>query len=480
MGQNTITEKIMRKLWIMVVVVLAGCSSCDDETSEGSNNTSNNSTTGSNNAQDSGNTTGTVDAGTVGDTGLDPDADTRANYCQGDGPPVLNPGTAQELCTGEIAAVNFRFALCSCEGLVTAGTLTTSSIDSNGGTSGQSASVGTNGKFDAAAPVDIGGSLWASGDGGMTTGNTVNVTGDLRSGGSVSSGALSVGRDLDLEGNLVVPGDVTVGNELHQPAAGTQTVVGTLSATQVRGPIDIPEPCDCSPELILPIGEIVTSMATANDNAETGFDSEALRNITSPVTLDVPCGRLYLSGIDGANEVTLNINGRVALFVGGDLSISGKLTINVPAGSQLDLFVAGNFTAASDVVIGDPDRPAATRIYIGGTGTVAISSSVDLNANLYAPQAELVLAAATVIRGAVFARRIAVAGDLGIVYDEAILDAGEDCEVPGVPGDPKVCDSCRDCANQACTDGTCADSCTSNDQCCTGLICRQGECTVIL
>ncbi|MEZ4459073.1 MAG: hypothetical protein R3E66_04970 [bacterium] len=473
----------MRRFWIAVVLVLAGCGSCDDEAgSDAANNASNNGTTGSNNsnnAPNNGADTGAdgMDAGQDADA-ADPDADSRQDYCLGDGPPILNPGTPDELCTGDVAAVSFRFAMCSCEGFVTSGTLTTSSINSTGGTSGQSASVGTNGKFDSTGVVDIGGSLWASGDGGVTMSNAVTVSGDLRSGGGVASGQLDVGRNLDLEGNLVVQGDATVGSELRQPTAAMQTVSGTLTATQVRGPVDIAQACDCSTEQLLPIRQIVTSVASANDNAEVGFDSEALRNLSAPVTLDVPCGRLYLSGIDGGGDVTLNVNGRVALFVGGDVSVSGQLTIHVPAGSQLDLFLGGNFNAANDVVIGDPDRPAATRIYVGGTGTVAISANVSLNANLYAPEAELVLAASTVIRGSVFARRIATSGDLGIVYDEAILEAGEDCETPG--GGPKTCDSCRDCANQACSGGTCSDTCTSSDQCCSGLICMQGRCGVIL
>lgn len=483
-------ERMMGKFWVVAVLVLTSCGSCDDDTgSEGSNNPtnsgtvgSNNFTAGSNNGADAGNTTGTgggEDAGTDVGRDVGGDADTRDHYCQGDGPPVLNPGTTDELCTGEIAAVNFRFAMCSCEGFVTSGALTTSSIHSSGGTSGQSASVATNGKFDSTGAVNIGGSLWASGDGGLTMSNTVSVSGDLRSGGNLASGQLVVGRNLDLEGNLVVQGDVTVGNELHQPPAGTQTVSGALTAMEVRGPVDIPQACDCSPEQFLPINDIVASMAAMNDNVEVGFDSESLRNVTTPVELDVPCGRLYLSGVDGSGDVTMNINGRVALFIGGDVSVNGEFTINVPLGSQLDLFIGGNFNAANNVVIGDPARPAATRLYVGGAGTVAISANVSLNANLYAPKAELVLAASTVIRGSVFARRIATSGDLGVVYDEAVLNAGDDCEPP-TGGGPKTCDSCRDCANQACSGGTCSDSCTSSDQCCSGLICRQGRCGVIL
>ena len=64
--------------------------------------------------------------------------------------------------------------------------------------------------------------------------------------------------------------------------------------------------------------------------------------------------------------------------------------IDVPTGSELDLFVGGNVTVRGTFPVGDPSNPARARTYVGGS-TVNLQGAAELAGNLYAPAATLML-----------------------------------------------------------------------------------------
>ena len=320
------------------------------------------------------------------------------------------------------------------------------------------------------ASFEVGGSLWVSSGQFLLSASSFaladvhsNVKGTTNT--FVVDGNTRAADGWQNNGSLTITGTLTMPEGKDIAGPGTATI-----ASRATAPVTVPPPCDCSPEQRLDVQAIVESFRTRNDNEAMGIAADALVNLTQETTLDVPCGRLYLSAVTPNAKVTLKLAGRTAIFVGGHFSVESDFAIEAPPGSEVDLFVAGNVNAAGAFSIGSTTNPASARVYIGG-GNVNLTQPNLFAGNLYAPQAELVLAQDTTIYGSVFAKRVAAQGALSIHFDESILTRPDTCE-----GTPEAgCGSCRDCGNQACIDGECS-ACTDSSQCCSPLVCRSGKC----
>jgi hypothetical protein len=232
--------------------------------------------------------------------------------------------------------------------------------------------------------------------------------------------------------------------------------------------VSVAPPCDCSAPV--DVGSIVKAFATTNDDAANHVGRTVLDQPTGPV--DLPCGRYYVDGIHGGS-VTIEVHGRVALFVDGDLAVDQALVVRLDAGAELDLFVAGNVALMGTVTVGDTSAPAHVRIYVGAGLTVS-ANNTSLSANVYAPNATVALATNFTMRGAIFAKALQFSGTFDIEYDTAVL------QVPGNSGcQPSGggCTSCNDCsgATPACIGGTCR-ACVIDADCCAPLRCTAGRC----
>lgn len=403
-------------------------------------------------------------------------------YCLGEGPPILvgdgitvgeGDGTGDDVCSGTVAVRTFRFALCTCEGYDTSTTLATDSFDSTAGPyapGGTRGSVGVNGRLATNAPATIGGSLWL-GPGGAGLGGDLTLAGDLRDGGELGLDVgVAVGRDAHVSGAIDLAA-LTVAGTLTVPEGQPITVdappdVGAL----VRAPVAVPLPCACAPDDLVDIAGFALAHRDANDNALIGLDPATLVGMTGDRTLELPCGRFFLDGVSGGGALTLRATGRTALFVGGDVAPGASLLVELAAGAELDLFIAGTLTAAGEIRFGDPARPARTRLYVGGGGAIALSGAALFAGNLYAPLAELQASAGATLFGSLFVRHLVTAAPLTIHYDTAVLDADQGCPVGAA-----TCESCLDCGNQACAGGTCG-ACTDSSECCAPLVCAGGVC----
>ena len=69
-----------------------------------------------------------------------------------------------------------------------------------------------------------------------------------------------------------------------------------------------------------------------------------LANYSGDQSLTFNCGRFYLDRVGGNGKLTFQINGRTALFVGGDVNLGSGLTINLGPSGELDLFIKGGLT----------------------------------------------------------------------------------------------------------------------------------------
>jgi hypothetical protein len=420
---------------------------------------------------------GPADGGSVEAAGADATGDSPvapegspgadASFCTGSGPIPI--GTDQ--CTGDVARL-FRFAACACNSLAVSGDLSTrSSLD---GGSGSAASIAANGQVATNAQATVQGSVWAGGQ-ALTAGTpavqlsaptttTSTVALDVQSGGDVhTSGTVLVGRNLYADGNVVVQsGSLSVVGAVHVPSGDTTTGV-TSGGGVVNGAVQIAAPCDCSKPL--DVAAIVAAHQSSNDDADGGITATSLDDPASAVTLG--CGLFYVDGVHGSSAITIDVTGRAALFVGGDLDAEGGLTVTV-SGGELDLFVAGNVTLKGTTSIGDPAAPSKTRIYMGGS-TLTLTATATLGANVYAPQADVQLASDFTMSGAFFAQSLQFSGFFHIFYDGDIL------QTPGCTPPGTGCTTCNDCpsATPACKAGTCT-ACQTDSDCCAPLQCDPG------
>jgi hypothetical protein len=397
-------------------------------------------------------------------------------FCEGHGPVPL-PG--QTACLGDLAAV-FRFAACACQSFDVSGTFSTDSFDSTSDAgpaiTADLASIGSNGPITTNSQASIGGSLW-SGGAGDDGGASVTLNGGRMAGGSIASD-VHCAADMEVRGKYLVLGNLMANGNVTVDPGGVLAVLGTVTVpsgdtasnvqgTVVNGPVAVVPPCSCSNPI--DVGAIVTVFANANEDSAVGLSPEA------PLsgTVSLPCGLYYATGIAG-DTVDLRINGRVALFLNGDVSVTHDLRIELADDAELDMFVSRSVSIMGTFEIGDPNRPAQTRLYIGGPTLGLAGNASPLGANIYAPNAVLEISSNFEMWGSILAGRMQFSGDFQIHYDTSVLQvaAATGCEPSG-----GSCHSCSDCPSTApaCKAGTCA-ACTSNADCCAPLTCFGGSC----
>jgi hypothetical protein len=414
---------------------------------------------------------------------------TQQQYCNGTGPPVLvetaTDGTSIRMCPDQLAQRAFRYALCACGDYVSSQALVTDAFDGSQGAYGPlnmtaGGSVGVN-KDLHPGPMTIGGSLWASSTtGDITTTSSMVVAGDLHAQIELRPASLVVQGDAWLASGLQASGDVTVKGTVHVPAMKPTDVAGTLTYGAMDGKSYPYAPaCDCSH--LVDIASVVRTYEAQNDDDALHIDSRMLENVqpdggAPPPPISLPCGRIFLTRIGGNAPIHLIAQGRVAIFVQGDLSIS-DFQIDVPTGTELDLFVGGSINVRGAFLVGDPSNPARARTYVGGS-SVNLQSQATLAGNLYAPAATITLGgnAPTTLFGSIFAATVSSGSDLTIHFDKAILAPSS---TPAC-ATPPTCSTCNDCNGQACNSlsQTCV-PCADSTQCCAPLVCNaQGACVV--
>lgn len=421
-------------------------------------------------------------AGTTTTTGTTTDASTTGmsttggttgavDFCLGEGG-ILLPGD-EMTCTGDLGKKTFLFAICSCSGVTANNTLTTDSFDSempdlppmDGG------SVGVNGPYTASSSVDIGGSLWV--DGKIQTFNKHEVAQVLQCGDDVTASSAShVAADMFLEGNINAQNKtLTIDGDLHIQAGKLNNGAVVLGQT-VKGPVTVETPCDCADPI--DVAAIVQGYQQSNDNDALPIAPDALVGLPEPKQIELPCGRYFLDAIDSNSSLEITLTGRTVIAIAGDVKNAGAFTLALGPDAELDLFIAGNADFNNIAAIGDPKRPAATRIYVGGAFKFA--SNFTLGANLYQPNATFTANNMSEIWGSLFVGGLELASPLVVHYDQAILEL-EGCDDPN-----KSCGDCHDCANPtpACTDqGTCG-PCVVDTDCCPPLACDGGICKAII
>ncbi len=431
----------------------------------------------------------------------------QARACEGGGPPVqFDWDGEQDRCSGNVAEAAFRWAMCGCSDTSLTGGLKTDAFDSTLGPYVPGilgGGVGINGTLKSTQNMDIGGSLWV----GDTSTGALNAQGivhiDLRVGGRASiTGGLQVSGDAAVGSYNAGGSTFAVGRTLTVPAGATMGGIATYQDLQ-RAPVNVPMPCACDAEQIIPIAAMVEGARTKNDNALIDLDANALSAVNAPRRLDLPCGNYFLNGINVGADITIMAHGRTALYIKGSVT-SQHLTIKAMPGAEIDVFIDGEVHTGG-LVFGSQHFPAATRLYLGGAEGLKVTKDVNIGGFVYAYPGVMHITQDVDVYGGIFANELIVNAPLAIHYDRQIQRVGDSC--PGTNPDPDP-DPNPDAdagttpdagpGSDASTPGSDASTpgdtgttpdpgnqcvrfegaCGSSSDCCAPLLCDQGTCGV--
>jgi len=407
-------------------------------------------------------------------------------FCSGSGPIVVvgdsEGGTTTSQCTGQIAEEIFKSALCTCQDVNLQGYLRTRGFSSasgavDAGTNG--APVGINGNYVIPALAvnagftDVGGSFAVAGADSLAFAGDFTVNGDFHAASSLTlAGYTPIAGSAWIGGNVTNAGYATVGGDLH--ITGNDVLPLVVSGTRTQQAVTIAPPCDCS--ALLDVGALVDAAQVTNDNASIGLSPDALHDVIGVADVTLPCGEYFLNDISGIGQIVIRVGGRVALFIEGSITAAADLEVELSPSAEIDVFIKGTLVLAGKGSFGSTSRPAATRIYVGGSDDVVLVGASGFVGNLYAPHARVTSVGYAKVWGSIFANDFQVPGYADFSYDRAITQAGQGCSAPP----PTSCSQCGSCTGGlACVGGACG-ACTTDGDCCGQDVCQNGVCQGLL
>jgi hypothetical protein len=380
--------------------------------------------------------------------------------------------------------------------------------------------VGTDGTITDTANENVGGDLWVAASGGIASKGDVNVLRRFYDNGSFASNkTTTVYGDSHVHGTFGNGADGRFG--VTNPTGGyvggdtgtlyeQTTACGSLpSSIQMFGSphclqqtVTFAQPCDCAGADLVPVKSIVHffSDPANNDDAAIGVSPALFDNASGTIRLDLACGAYYFHELDASGAtITIYVHGHVGLFISGVIRVSQTLILDLDPNATLDIFVGNAMNVSNSTFLGSPAYPRFTRMYFGGTGcqmgtcttnedccsgqcsggnctggggnlgqAISLSNGGSYNGLLWAGYGTFTHQNPLEMYGAIFTNHFDASGETTIHYDNGIVSAPNECPPPPPGGS---CDSCKDCANQPCVNGTCQTNCTADFQCCPPLHC---------
>ncbi|HEX4458632.1 MAG TPA: hypothetical protein VIA18_11720 [Polyangia bacterium] len=366
--------------------------------------------------------------------------------CSGLGTPI-RIGGSDGPCAGALAASTVNRALCSCDSIDLAGGLFTQATSGSapgqmgGGGSGggdlgiggggggvpppgyPTASVASDGDIDLVGSSEVGGDISAGGTFGISFSHSTQILGDLRSAANFTASQIgTVTGDAyvaaDVAGRVVVLGTLYVSPD---STVSQQVVTGDFAVQ----PIDIAPPCNCTAGPVVDVAAVVDATAAQNDNAAAGLDATALATAHGPTAFTLPCGSYYLPSLTSDDTLEVHVQGRSALYIGGDVSLADGLRVTLDdTAAELDLFVGGNVSVETGMV--GATSAAAVRLWLASS-SVQLGTLATLSAIVYAPDATFLANDGLNATGALFVGGLAVGGDVSVRFDPGVFADGEAC-----------------------------------------------------
>lgn len=372
--------------------------------------------------------------------------------------------TGEYICAGSLAERLFRFALCTCNDVNIIGDFRTNSFDSSNYPSLKygdfGGAVGINGKASFSSnKVTIGGTAIFAGDDGVSFTRETTIYGDLKVAGDLDFLRSSVVyRDAQIGGKLYVNNFFSLNIERDIYIAGSIQNSDSLSigGELIEGSVSVDPPCPCSPSKILDIESIVEASVIDNNNEAAGIDPDHLANVSGTVSLNLECGRYYLSRIKVTGKVTITVNGPTALFIGTDFEVLGDMNLEMKEDAEIDIFVVGNLSLVDLPSLWDITKPSDVRLYVEGESDIILNDANRFN--LYAPNASVKLTGDE-FYGSIVARDFTSTYDIEIHADQDTVKAGRNCA------------GNNNTAEEECL--VYGEPCEIDDECCIPLVCSQ-------
>jgi hypothetical protein len=132
----------------------------------------------------------------------------------------------------------------------------------------------------------------------------------------------------------------------------------------------------------------------------------------------------HLSSLSVSGKKSVTIKGDVTLIVDGDVSVSGKASIDLAPGATLKLYVDGSMQISGNG-LANSGPPKNVIIFSTGNGDVSLGGNAKLSAAVYAPNSFVHLGGggnSGAMYGAVVGKDVKLNGHYPFHYDEALKD----------------------------------------------------------
>jgi hypothetical protein len=381
--------------------------------------------------------------------------------CANGGPPItVDPGNGMQTCTGTIVSTTFTYGLCTCTNVGNPVIDSAFSIDAYDSTKGPyvpgglGGSCGANGSIQMSATFDVTGDIRTSGAGGLSIGGQTTAKQSLHVAHRLDVlDVLTVGLDA-IAASVAGDAPGTITGNLTTTDCGSVPQNVTVGGACTSATVQVPDPCDCAANDLLPVDAIVTffSDPAHNDNALINLDPTVYASPAAAARLELPCGYYFLTAINGASERVIGVHGRTAIFVGASISASAPITFTLTPGSTLDVFVKGGLSTSDALNSGTPAYPSHSRFWL--SGNVSTAAVGNLNGLFYNPKGTFTATDALTMYGSIFTNTYDGQSSTNIHFDQAAASAGEEC-----PG------------GTATTCKTSGQTCTMDSDCCQPLYC---------
>jgi hypothetical protein len=263
------------------------------------------------------------------------------DFCASSQPPSAVLGDSCDA----MGFTHFKFAVCTCTGLVTNAGFQVDSLD-------------------PAAPA-----------GGASI---------------ASNGSVQLGLDTTVDGAIYVSG-------MYSTMAAPRATSGVKQNAEPQ--------CSCDATHFLDTTALIAMRAGDNDNALAQLATTRLNGFSSGATLSLDCGRYYFTRVAGSGLLQIEARGRVAIFIAGDLSLDDGFTLTLANGATAEIYVGGNVRVVGKLQLSTSTDGNRVLFVAGGDGTIDLSSDSVIDGSIYAPREELVTRGTLELHGSLFVRR---------------------------------------------------------------------------
>lgn|GEM_PF-3035191 len=232
------------------------------------------------------------------------------------------------------------------------------------------------------------------------------------------TGSAAVDNDVTVSSDVMVEGELRYSGSLHEIEGGKLTARTTIQAQPT---------CALPATLRADVASSVQARANDNDNDLAVDQLALLSQWTGQQTVTFPCGRYYLSEIDGAGSMTIQATGHVAIFVDGSVSAKQGLTIRAAPSARVSLVVNGSVHIIGGLQVGEL---ADARHLLLAAGQIHLEQgSSTIGGVLYTQTQDLLLVNGTLdVNGAVFAYRAQLEGATHVTLARSAATADEQCK----------------------------------------------------